>query len=362
MEHMLETLVILTPGFPANEADTTCIPPQQLFVKALKEICPGLEIIVVSLHYPFTSSEYKWHGVKVIPIGGKDNGQFLRGITWIKTWRILTKLNNKYHPVGLLSFWMGECAFVGHYFAKSHRLKHYSWLLGQDAKKGNKYFKWIKPGAGSLIALSDFIAETVQRNYGLLPANIVPVGIDTTMFKKGHIKRDIDILGAGSLIPLKQYSILVEVVGFLKDHIPDIKAVLCGKGPEMETLKTMANSFNLTNNLSFVGELPHKEVIELMQRSKVFLHTSNYEGFGSVMAEALYAGAHVVSFCKPMAKNYRHHYVVKNRSEMKKESLAILQSPRPGHDPVLMFPIQKVAKNIISLFADEIDYSDVETL
>ncbi|WP_259068675.1 glycosyltransferase family 4 protein [Mucilaginibacter sp. X4EP1] len=361
MEHTLETLVILTPGFPANEADTACIPPQQLFVKALKEICPGLEIIVLTFHYPHVSTEYEWNGVKVITIGGKDEGQLSRLKTWTKAWFILRKLKNKYHPFGLLSFWMGECAFIGHYFAKTHGLKHYSWILGQDAKKGNKYFDWIKPNADSLIALSDFVANEVRKNYGLLPANIVPVGIDTSMFKDSHAKRDIDVLGAGSLIPLKQYHLFIQTIASLKIYMPEIKAVICGNGPEMELLKSLANSLRLNNNISFTGELPQKEVLALMQRSKVFLHTSNYEGFGSVMAEALYAGAHVVSFCKPMNKNYRHHYVVKNRDEMNQEVLSILKNTRRGHDHVLMFPIQQVAKNIISLFADEIDHSDNET-
>ncbi len=361
MEHTLETLVILTPGFPANEADTTCIPPQQLFVKALKEICPGLEIIVLTFHYPHISTEYEWHGVKVIAIGGKDEGQLSRLKTWTRAWFILRKLKNKYHPFGLLSFWMGECAFVGHYFAKTHGLKHYSWLLGQDAKKGNKYFNWIKPKADSLIALSDFIASEVQKNYGLLPANIVPVGIDVTLFKNGPAKRDIDVLGAGSLIPLKQYHMFIQAIASLKIHFPEVKAVICGKGPEMELLQSLANSLRLNYNLLFVGELSHEEVLAMMQRSKVFLHTSNYEGFGSVMAEALYAGAHVVSFCKPMNKDYRHHYVVKDKEEMNATILSILKNTRRGHDPVRMFPIQQVAKSIISLFADEIDHSDDET-
>lgn len=30
-----KALVIITPGFAANEADTTCLPPRQMFVKVL---------------------------------------------------------------------------------------------------------------------------------------------------------------------------------------------------------------------------------------------------------------------------------------------------------------------------------------
>jgi len=87
-----------------------------------------------------------------------------------------------------------------------------------------------------------------------------------------------------------------------------------------------------------------------MQRSKIFLHTSNYEGFGAVLSEALYAGAHVVSFCKPMTKDFRHHHVVRTMDEMTIGISAILRNHTRGHDPVLMYPVQQVAKDMVSLF------------
>src|SRR5471030_3111994 len=101
MKHTPETLVILSPGFPANEADTTCMPPQQVFVKALKEICPGLNIIVIAFQYPFIADEYQWQGVRVIAIGGKEKGQILRAFTWIKAWRILRDLHKEFQLLGL---------------------------------------------------------------------------------------------------------------------------------------------------------------------------------------------------------------------------------------------------------------------
>jgi len=351
MENKVDTLVILSPGFPANEADTTCMPPMQLFVKALKEVCPGLNIIVLTFQYPFFAGEYEWHGIKVIAIGGKSKAKLRRARSWLKAWKILRDLNKQYNLMGLLSFWLGECAFVGHYFAGRHQLPHYTWILGQDAKKGNKYFSWIKPGSDSLVALSDFVAREFTKNYGITPALVMPVGIDTSLFGEAPAKRDIDLLGAGSLIPLKQYRLFVETVGILKEFFPGIKAVICGKGPELEALQSLAEKLNLKNNITFAGELPHAEVLALMQRSKVFLHTSNYEGFGAVLAEALYAGAHVVSFCKPMDRDYRHHHVVNDSKEMSAEILKILKNTRRGHDPVLMCRVQQIAKNMVSLFA-----------
>ncbi len=77
----MKTLIILTPGFPKNEEDTTCVPPQQIFVKALKEAAPGLNIIVLTFQYPFYSKEYLWNGINVISFGNKnDNKLPLTGI------------------------------------------------------------------------------------------------------------------------------------------------------------------------------------------------------------------------------------------------------------------------------------------
>ncbi|WP_295672851.1 glycosyltransferase family 4 protein [uncultured Mucilaginibacter sp.] len=350
MKRTPETLVILSPGFPENEADTACIPPQQIFARALKKICPGLNIVVISFQYPFVESVYNWHGIKVYTIGGKEKGGYNRALVWLKAWRILLKLKKETRLLGILSFWFGECAFVGSYFAKRYRLNHYTWVLGQDAKRGNKYFRWVKPKGNELIALSDFIATEIRQNYWISAQLVIPVGIDTSMFGPPPAKRDIDILGAGSLIPLKQYHIFVEAIAYLKNYFPNIKAVICGKGPEIDNLKTLVASLNLQNNLAFVGELLQKDVLALMQRSKVFLHPSAYEGFGSVLSEALYAGAHVVSFCKPMNKDYRHHYVVKTPDEMNVTLSTILKNTHRGHDPVLMCPIEQIAKNMISLF------------
>ena len=60
-----KTLVILIPGFPENERDSTCVPFPQSFVKNLKQINPFLHIIVIAFQYPFSPGTYDWHGVEV---------------------------------------------------------------------------------------------------------------------------------------------------------------------------------------------------------------------------------------------------------------------------------------------------------
>ena len=41
MKHDQKTLIILSPGFAKDEADTTCLPAQQVFIKALNKNFPS---------------------------------------------------------------------------------------------------------------------------------------------------------------------------------------------------------------------------------------------------------------------------------------------------------------------------------
>ena len=74
-------LVILSPGFPENEADTTCLPAQQDLVRLLRQIRPSLELVIIAFQYPFTGKSYQWNGVPVIPLNGRNRGKLYRLLT-----------------------------------------------------------------------------------------------------------------------------------------------------------------------------------------------------------------------------------------------------------------------------------------
>ena len=133
-------------------------------------------------------------------------------------------------------------------------------ILGQDAKKGNKYVKNIKLKAGELIALSDFVQDEFEKNHGIRPQHVIPAAIDIRQFSDMQQERDIDILAAGSLIPLKQYDIFIEIITEMKKELPGIKAALIGNGPEKEKLQNLIAASGLKADIILTGELPHPEV------------------------------------------------------------------------------------------------------
>lgn len=350
MKAEAKTLIILTPGFPVSESDSTCLPFLQIFLKSLNENYPELNIIVLAFQYPYRNDSYYWNGIEVICFNGRNRRKLYKLVLWSRILRRLKKINRRHNIIGLLSLWLNECAWIGSRFAKKNNLKHYCWLWGQDAKSCNKYVKKINPSGNELIALSDFLQMEFEKNYSIRPSLVIPPGIDSTLFPNKNLVRDIDVLGVGSLIPLKGYKIFLELIYVLKKSFPDIQAVLCGKGPEEQMLLLQSKRLGIDKNLSFTGELPYAEVLQLMCRSKIMLHPSAYEGFSGSCQEALFAGAHVISFCRAMNKEINHWHIVKNKEEMLLKSFEILNNSQVEFTSVADYPIGKTITDIMKLF------------
>jgi len=351
MNNHENTLVILSPGFPESEEDSTCLPLQQQLVRSIKKLYPDLIIIILSFQYPYHKKKYEWFGVTVISFNGRNRGGWHRLLLRQRLYATLKKINNTKKIIGLLNFWYGECALIGKKFAERHGLKHICWIWGQDAKKGNKYVPRIPPKANELAVLSDFLQNEFEKNYGIRPQYVIPPGINSKEFNEEIKPKDIDIVAAGSLIPLKQYGIFVNVIAEIKKQIPGIKAILIGDGPEKNKLLALIETNGLQSNIILAGERPHTEVLQMMQRAKIFLHPSSYEGFGIVCIEALYSGAQVISFVKPMNTEIENWHIVTNVEEMIQKTMEILEHPAIGFKRIIPYTIEETVQKLSKLFS-----------
>jgi glycosyltransferase involved in cell wall biosynthesis len=342
------TLLIISPGFPRDENDTACLPAQQAFVKSLKRVSPDLRIIIVALQYPPHENEYRWFGHLVIPFNSTRYGRILRPLLWQRIFRRLDRIDLS-GETRILSFWYMETALVGKRYGQRRNFRHYCWILGQDARRKNYYPKWLRLKPNRLIVLSDFLADEFTRNHRRTPAYTVPNGIDPSLFRNnGAIERSIDLLGVGSLIKLKQYQIFLTVIAHLKQSNPDIKAVLCGHGPEERRLAGQINELNLKDNVRLTGEIPHETVIEFMLQSKILVHPSSYEGYSAACLEALYAGCHVVSFVAGEKREIDHWHIVSSVGEMI-ERCHDLMLHEPDFNPHLVHHMDDVAQKVLNL-------------
>lgn len=350
MSNAVKTIVILTPAFPSDESDTQWATFQQLFVKALKKNFPDINIIVLSFLYPYHKSDYSWHGIKVISFGGMRKRKIKKLFLFSDIWRTLKTIRRENNLIGLISCWCGECALIGKWFGKWNRVRHFCWICGQDARETNRLVKFIRPKPDELVAMSPFLVKEFEKNHGIKPKHLIANGIVPELFPSTTKERNIDILGAGSLQPLKQYDLFTEVIRLVQLRIPDIRAFHCGIGLEKEKIESMIKEFRLENNFQLLGGKPHHELLELMQQTKVFLHTSLYEGFGAVCFEALYAGAHVISFNYPLDYPVKNWHVVETKEEMAAKTIDILLNQHTEYNSVLLYSMDDSAKGFMRLF------------
>ncbi|MDZ4665558.1 MAG: glycosyltransferase family 4 protein [Bacteroidota bacterium] len=349
MKH--KTLIILSPGFAANEADTACIPALQQFVIQLKQLRPELLIKVFALHYPFKEGKYMWNGVECYSFGGKNK----RGIhAWYlrkKARKHLNELCKRGDVQGILSIWMSDCALIGQELMKEFKTPHFCWMHGQDARMGNKHVKNIHPKPQQIIAISDLLQKEFENNYGIRAEHVIENGITENLFPKFNTEhRPIDVIGVGSLTPLKNYSHFIDVIAELKKEFPSINAMIIGEGLEKEMLQQKIDKRKLASNLKLMGSMPHQEVLKYLSKSKILLHTSTYEGSSGVIMEVLYSGCFVVTRISVSLDLVKNIELAANVSEMRRKIELMLKNSELKHERVIYNTMKHSTEKIISIF------------
>lgn len=284
-------IVWLVPGFASDESDDRCTPYLTELMHYIQQHTT-LRLTVVSIHYPFTRKPYQLGTTKVYPLNGR-NKWYLKPLLWQRCLQTLEKIHLQQPIHCLHSFWFGDTTLMAEAFARKHHVYHISNLMGQDALPSNRHLANQRLARVPVIAISHSHAIQFKASAHRDVAAIIPLGIDHMPRRK--FPAEIDIIGVGSLVPVKNYELWIEVIRYLQKRIPDIKARIIGDGPEMDKLKDSIRRYNLDQNIHLMGGQSRSFTLESISKSKVFLHTSRYEGQGYVFMEAMKAGLPIVT-------------------------------------------------------------------
>jgi 1,2-diacylglycerol 3-alpha-glucosyltransferase len=276
-------IVWISPGFAGSPTDDACIPT---LLDLLQEIQAEnkIKVSVIALQYPFQSQPYEMFGMKVYPMNGK-NKWYNKVSVWKKALQTLEQIH-KNQAVDLVhSFWLGDAALIGQAFSVQKKIEHICTLMGQDVLKENRHLNNKRLANVPLIAISEFQAETYYRNTGKRVKDVIPFGMPEQIDESP--KKKWDVIGVGSLIPVKNYEMWIEIIELVKEKIPGIQCLLVGGGEQKNELAALIDKKNLGNAITLAGQKSRKETLDLMSRSKLFLHTAKFEGQGYVFMEAM---------------------------------------------------------------------------
>lgn len=298
--------MFLTPGFAKSENDSTTIPALQVFLKSIRKALPNATLTLLTFQFPFTKKKYHWNGIQVIPLNGQ-NKRLKKLWTWKKAAKTLKKLHKKQKIATVHSFWIGECSRIGQQFASKYNVNHIVTVMGQDASVKNSFAKDLIGTNAKIVTLCKNHQTALTKTYNI-PSSIIPWHLDVANFPQLQ-ENTIDILGVGSLNTIKNYPDFIDIIANIAKTHNNLNVVIIGDGILRNSIETKIKNLHLENTITLLGELPRTEVFQKMAQSKILLHTSIYESFGFVFLEALYAGAHIVSYNVGLAKPASHWHV-----------------------------------------------------
>lgn len=298
---MNKRLLFITPIFPKSINEDHVVPFISQFTQRF-ENDTSVQIDVISLMYPFCNHKYSFGNITVHPIGSNFVSNYRKIPFLFKAILKGFQLFKQHKYDGVLCFWYRESALVGRILNLLLNVKQVVWMHGQDVKSDNKYLRLLKISAKNIVMISAHQKKYFLENCHINVDKIANVAIDKNKFPPLNTNvRSIDIIGIGNLYDLKNYSLFIDIISEL--HYKNLKILIIGEGKEQESLQKKVHALGLSTSLSFAGLLPHHEVLNHLNNSKIFLHTSKFEGAGVVIQEALYSGCKVVSTIE-LQKNF----------------------------------------------------------
>lgn len=183
--------------------------------------------------------------------------------------------------------------------------------MTQYAKSDNVWYsgyiptmiRWFYPRADKIVAVSEGVLDDLSRIFarasqkGCVVYNPV---VDQELFQKAeqsvnHPWLDGDmpvILGVGRLTHQKNFGLLLRAFATIRLN-REARLIILGDGRERKALKRLAEELGIADEVSFEGfkENPYR----YMSRASLFVLSSNSEGFGNVIVEALACGCPVIS-------------------------------------------------------------------
>jgi len=200
--------------------------------------------------------------------------------------------------------------YAGMILAKKYKKPLIVTIHGQDFQQTIHKNKKCKKKIEEVINFSakTIIVSNKLKKIGEKKLNIdcrklvtVPNGIniddiyqqESDLIKKYKNKKII--LSVSNLIKIKGIDCNLKAIAQLKEKYPDIVYLIIGDGPERKALEELIRNLNIINNVEFLGQLPHKKVMQHMSICDVFSLPSWKEGFGVVYLEAMIHGKSVIA-------------------------------------------------------------------
>ena len=249
-----------------------------------------------------------WDGIQVWKAYAPDEGLPVLRFFYPKWWKLIAALRRANPEVIYLSCAGGLLGQVA-LWAKRRGLRIVFRLAhDRDCEPGNlilprhtyqrdkRLYEYGLRRASKVLAQTEHQRDLLRRNYGV-ESVVAGMLVATEPAGRPLAERDIDVLWVSNIRQLKRPDLLLQ----LAQRLPGVQFHMVG-GPQLEEAalyNSIESEARGIANVAFHGRLPYHDVNELYARAKVFVNTSDTEGFPNSYLQAWVRGTPVVAFFDP---------------------------------------------------------------
>jgi glycosyltransferase involved in cell wall biosynthesis len=150
-----------------------------------------------------------------------------------------------------------------------------------------------------IITVSESTKKELMRLYPYKKISVSNAGIDLDNLTKCYSEnspRDPILLYLGRLKRYKRIDHIIRSFAIVKKKINNAELWIVGKGDDEKRLKKMVSCLELDKSVKFLGFVPDREKFSIFSRAKIYLISSEKEGWGNSVIEANAAGLPVIGY------------------------------------------------------------------
>lgn len=117
--------------------------------------------------------------------------------------------------------------------------------------------------------------------------------VNEKVFKLQPSKKENRIISVGRLYPQKDQKTMIEAFAKVSEHHPDWQLVIFGEGPERKALELLVERLKVKDKVYMPGR--SENIIDELNKSKIFCLSSIYEGMSNALVEAICVGLPIVT-------------------------------------------------------------------
>jgi glycosyltransferase involved in cell wall biosynthesis len=296
----LDNLPVLAPEFGAHG-----IGGEQVQQSLLAKVFASQHHEVSMVVYDYGQADLAtWHGITTYKAYRQDAGfPVIRFVypRWTSLWKTLRKINADIYYMSCAGMHLGMLAM----FCKRHggklvfRVAH---DFDCDPKnlliqywRDKKLYEYGLRHADGILVQSEQQRRAMFENYGLNSV-VAEMLVDTPT---KSVSRDVDVLWVNNLRQFKRPDLFLA----LAKRLPQLKFHMIG-GPQpgfSELFESIRCEALQIPNLTFHGGVPYQKMDEKYSGARVFVNTSDSEGFPNSYLQAWIRGTPVVAFFDPDA-------------------------------------------------------------